>query len=146
MCNCHHEPTCALISLTQVFFALQYDPDDVEEHEFAIVNESPVSAYVGALYFPTNRMATFERWGMLSADAGSAPPLLLFWGPTQTHTHRVLSTALAPFRGHFLPPLSSSFRLPAHFDVLLLQKLFSLSCHGVCVQLQGFRALACVLA
>jgi hypothetical protein len=43
-----------------------YDPERVEEHEFAIMNETLASAYLGALYFPTRRMETFERYGMLN--------------------------------------------------------------------------------
>ena len=49
-----------------------YDPERVEEHEFAIMNETLASAYIGALYFPTRRMQTFERFGMLHTGATAA--------------------------------------------------------------------------
>jgi len=44
---------------------LAYSPDDTEEHEFAILNETPFSAYFGALYFPTLRIETFEWYAMM---------------------------------------------------------------------------------
>jgi hypothetical protein len=93
---------------------LQYDPDDVEEHEFAMVNQSPVSAYVGALYFPTHRMATFERWGMLSADAGSALPLFSNWGPTHSPLALTVSShsSLLPSLRACPTPSLCHFRCP----------------------------------
>jgi len=43
---------------------VRYSPEDVEEQEFSIMSASMLSGYLGALYFPTQRLVTFEKYAM----------------------------------------------------------------------------------